>query len=47
LKDNSNVLGGINRRWEAGIDWRNNINGFDIFAVPAAKGKLEKLFPKE
>jgi hypothetical protein len=30
-----NVLGGINRRWKARIDWRNHINGFDFSAVPA------------
>jgi len=38
-----NVLGGINRRWKARIDWRNHINGFDMFAVPEWKGKLEKI----
>ena len=41
-----NVLGGINRRWKASIDWRNNINGFDLFAVPEGKGKVEKIFFK-
>jgi len=40
----TNVLGAINRRWKARIDWRNSINGFDMFAVPAGKGKLEKIF---
>ncbi len=38
-----NVLGGINRRRNARIDWRNHINGFDMFAVPAGKGKLKKM----
>jgi len=33
----------INHRWKAVIDWRNNIDGFDLFAVPAGKGKLEKM----
>ena len=37
------VLGAINGRWKARIDWRNYINGFDMFAVPARKGKLEKM----
>jgi hypothetical protein len=36
--------GGINCRWKVTIDWRNHINGFDMFAVPARKGKLEKIF---
>jgi len=38
-----NVLGGINRRWKARIDWRNHINGFDLSAVLAGKGKLKKM----
>ena len=38
-----NVLGGINRRWKARIDWRNYINSFDMFTVSAEKGKLEKI----
>ena len=42
----NNVLGGINRRWKARIDWRNHINGFDMFTVPAGKGKLEKILKK-
>ena len=29
---------------KARIDWRNHINGFDMFTVPAEKGKLEKIF---
>jgi len=33
----------INHRWKARINWRNNINGFDMFTVPAKKGKLEKI----
>jgi hypothetical protein len=40
---NNYVLGGINRRWKARIDWRNHINGFDLSAVPAGKGKPEKI----
>jgi len=42
-----NVLGGINRRWKARIDWRNYINGFDLSAVSKGKGKLEKISFRE
>jgi hypothetical protein len=34
-----NVLGGINRRRKARIDWRNHINGFDLSAVPLREGQ--------
>jgi hypothetical protein len=37
-----NVPGGINRRWKARIDWRNPINGFDMFAVPKGRANLRR-----
>ena len=43
MRDNFDTLVEINHRWKARINWRNNINGFDMFAVPAGKGKLEKI----
>jgi hypothetical protein len=38
-----NVLGGINCRWKARIDWRNHINGFDMFAVPKGRANWRRL----
>jgi len=38
----TNVLGGINRRWKARIDWRNHINGFDMFAVPKGRANWRR-----
>jgi hypothetical protein len=43
-KRSDGAFAGINRCWKARIDWRNHINGFDMFAVSKGKGKLEKIF---
>jgi hypothetical protein len=40
------VLGGINRRHKRGLIGETIENSFDLFTVPARKGKLEKIFKK-